>query len=317
MAFCLTLSYLIAHFTPVPSLLNGILDGLLNHGDTVLLELLHQRVVELAVHWRQHTLLADRTIKHLLNSHTAGNTDGLGHGAVTLRVTVLAQGGRPRLLAAVLVLNLELVLQHDEVALAGLKLHLLLERGAESIERVAAGDGLLVGEESDPLQTGDKTGLLLLTGEVGLGLDGCREVSLAAGLGGEDLGSGILPGDGGGEVGGGLVGEESHVDEDLDESGEALVTQSTADDGLALGDVVALLVWGGIAVRVGNKGVTRVDEVWLGSSHQLLTLNLDNLAILVVLGSIAKSEEDTTGRPGELVSQRVVRVLWGWESTAV
>jgi len=253
----------------------------------------------------------------LLNSHTTGNTHSLSHGAVALWIAILAERRRPRLPAAILVLDLKLVLQHDEVTLARLELHLLLQRGAERVERVAAGDDLLVREDPDPLQAGQDASLLLGGVEDRLGLDGSLEVGLTGGLGREDLRRGIFPGDGSVEVLGRLVGEEAHVDEDFDELGETLVAEGAADDGLRLGDVVALLVWGGVAVGVGNEGVAGVNEVWLGGSHEVLGLNLDDLAVLVVLGCVAEGEEDTAGRPGELVSERVVGILWCWETTAV
>lgn len=78
-----------------------------------------------------------------------------------------------------------------------------------------------------------------------------------------------------------------------------------------------LLVGSRISVGVGNKGVAGVDEVGLGSSHQLGAGDLDDLAVLPVLGGVSQRQQDTTGRPGELVAQGVIRSLGGRKATAV
>lgn len=88
----------------------------------------------------------------------------------------------------------------------------------------------------------------------GLGRDGLQELLFAGGRGAEHLLSSLLPGDGLVEEALGLLAEEADVDEDVDELGEALVSHGTTDDGLGLGDVVALLVGGRVAVGVGNEG---------------------------------------------------------------
>lgn len=52
------------------------------------------------------------------------------------------------------------MLEHDHIALSVLVLHLGLERGAESIEEVAARSSLVGGEETDPAEARDDALLL-------------------------------------------------------------------------------------------------------------------------------------------------------------
>ena len=74
-------------------------------------------------------------------------------------------------------LDLEAVLQHHEIALAGRVLHFLLERGAERVEGGAArGDGC-GGEEAEPAEAGEDAGLVVGGGEGGFGGDGGGEVA--------------------------------------------------------------------------------------------------------------------------------------------
>lgn len=144
-------------------------NGLLLHLDAVLLlEFETQRLDNLGAHGSKDTTLADLTVQDLLDSNGARNADELGHGGVALGVTVLGQGGSADFLGTVLVGDAKLVLEHDKIALALLVLHLLLERGTEGVEGVAAGLDLLVGEETDPLETGDDAILLLIVGKLGL-----------------------------------------------------------------------------------------------------------------------------------------------------
>lgn len=123
-------------------------------------------------------LLADGAIEDQLDRNSAGDTDGLGHGGVTVGITVLNKGAGSSLLGAVLVLDTELVLQHDHVPLAGAVLHLALESGAESVEGVTAGGDLLVGEEADPAKAGDEAVARIVVGEGGLGGNGPLQVLL-------------------------------------------------------------------------------------------------------------------------------------------
>ena len=86
---------------------------------------------------------------------------------------------------------------------------------------------------------------------------------------------------------------------------------------MGLGDVVALAVRGRVAIRVGDKGVGRVDKVWFRSGHELATLDVDFLAVGVEAGSVAESEQDATRRPGEFIPERVIGALGGGQAAAV
>ncbi len=185
-------------------------------------------------------LLADSTIKNQLHGNTAGNTDEPSHGGVTTGNTVLAESAGADLLGAVLVLDAELVLEHNQVTLVRAVLHLLLEAGAEGVEGVTAGGDLLVGEDANPAQTGEDTVTLVVVGEGSLGGDGRLEVALRRGSGAEDLLGGFLPADGGAEVVASFIAQEADVNEDLDEFRESLVAEGTTDEGLGLRDVVTL-----------------------------------------------------------------------------
>lgn len=214
-------------------------------------------------------------------------------------------------------LNLELVLEHDEITLTLLELHLLLESGTKGVERVTAGGNLLVREETDPAKATQDTLLILRGVKCGLGDNSLLKVGSAGRLGtNNDLG-GLVPGNGLRESLLSGVVKEANLDQDPDELRESLVSESTSDDGLSLGDVVALLVGGRVSVRVGDEGEAGVDEVGLGGAHQVLGGNIGDLAVLVVSGGVSQGEEDTAGRPGELVSERVARDLGGGETTAV
>lgn len=303
-------------FVCSPQYLTHLQGALLHLNTILLLKSLQERSTDLHGHRGQNTLLGDGTVKDLLDSNTTGNTDQLSHGGVAGRVTVLAQGRGAGLLGAVLVLDLESVLEHDHVALAGLVLHLLLEGGAEGVEGVAAGGDGLVGEEADPAQTGEEAVALLVAGEGGLALDGRGEVLLGGRGGTQHLGGGLLPGDGAVEDGVGLVLQEAGVDEDLDHLGEALVAEGTADDGLGLGDLVALAEGSRVTVGVADEGEAGVDEVGLGGGHQVRAVDADDLAILVDLGGVAEGEQHTAAGPRELVAQRVVGGLGGGKTTA-
>jgi hypothetical protein len=86
---------------------------------------------------------------------------------------------------------------------------------------------------------------------------------------------------------------------------------------VGLGDVVTLLVRGGVTVRVADKSKGRVDGDGLGRVHEVVARVLDNLAVLVEFGVVLEGEEDSAGGPGELVTERVVGGLGGGESAAV
>lgn len=78
-------------------------------------------------------------------------------------------------LGAVLVLDLELVLEHDHVPLALLVLHLGLERRAQRVEEVAARRDGLGREEADPAQARDDALLFRGGGERDEGGDAGEE----------------------------------------------------------------------------------------------------------------------------------------------
>jgi len=106
--------------------------------------------------------------RNLLDSDTTWNTDQLGHRRVSLWITILNQGRCSGLLATILVLNLKLLLKHDEVTLALLELHLLLKGRAESVKGVASWDDFLTREDTDPSQSTLDYLLLFRILEVGL-----------------------------------------------------------------------------------------------------------------------------------------------------
>src|SRR5690606_18604904 len=160
---------------------------------------------------------------------------------------------------------------------------------------------LRLGRENSLLLDGGDEILLLLAGEVENLCESGFPGKIAAGL----------------EVVLLLIREEANVDENLDKLGETLVPEGATDNSLRLGDVVAFLVWGRVAIGVGNESISRVDEVGLGSLHEFRSVNLDNLAVLVELCTVAESEEDAAGGPRELVSKRVVAVFGGRETTTV
>ena len=230
-------------------------DNLLLAEDAVLLlEFLDQRLVDLAVHGSENTLLGQSSVQDLLDSDRAWDADELGHGRVAAGVgaTVLDKSRSSRLFGSVLQLDLELVLQDDDITLSLTVLHLLLERGAEGIQGVSTGDGLLVREETEPSEATQDVVALLVILEVCLGGDGVDESLLIRRRSTDDSLGSLLPGDRVLAAALLLVAQETNVDKDLDEFREAGVSQSTADDSLGLGDVVTLLVRGRISVGVRN-----------------------------------------------------------------
>lgn len=103
-------------------------------------------------------------------TNCARDTDEAAHGEGTSRAngrTVFGEGGSQSLAGAVLVLNLEFVLEelkamvlvgfqsrfarrtYNEVTLALLEAHLLNEKRAESVQGVAVGGNLGVGEDTN------------------------------------------------------------------------------------------------------------------------------------------------------------------------
>lgn len=71
-----------------------------------------------------------------------------------------------------------------------------------------------------------------------------------------------------------------------------------------------------VTVTVGNEvEANKTSIVGLGGVHKVKTRDLNNLAVLDVLGIILESEKDTTAAPAELVAQRIIRVLWCGQTT--
>lgn len=105
----------------------------------------------------EDALLRDLAIEDELDGDTARNTDQASHGRrSTSRRTVGLEGRRERLDLAVGTLDDELVLEHDEVALARGVGALLVERGAERVEQVATGRHLGRREEAELAQLRDE-----------------------------------------------------------------------------------------------------------------------------------------------------------------
>jgi hypothetical protein len=226
------------------------------------------------------------------------------------------------------------VLQEHEIPLALLHGKVLLERGTQRVEQVAARVRLLgLGHETELLELGDQDLLLVA-------LERLERLELFDdGLGGrldaERLGHDVCPcrllfiG----QVFLGRVVEETDLDPAEDDRGKVAVSEGTSDDGLRLGNVIELSegrrVSVGVALEVVCGGET---VVWLGDgpaddisaitegnsrySHQVLALDNDLLSVLQVLGSVPEREQDTSCGPRELVTKRIVRVLRGHETTA-
>lgn len=151
------------------------------------------------------------------------------------------------------------MLEHDHVALLRTVLHLGFEGGAEGVEEVVAGgDGLGLGEESDPPQAGEDTFLLGLGRERSLLLDRGDEGSFVGRRSSEGLGGDLGPRKTLGslrEVVDGRFVEETSVDESLDEFGESLVTKGSTNNSLGFRDLVSLSEGSRIAVGVSDKGL--------------------------------------------------------------
>jgi hypothetical protein len=110
--------------------------------------------------------------------------------------------------------------------------------------------------------------------------------------------------------------KEAHLDPSSDNSREASVTHGTTDNVVGLGDVVELTVNGAVTVGVADKVVRRGEVVRLGGAHELLSGNLNSLAVLDELGVVLESEEDTARRPAEAVAKSVVGIDRSSETTA-
>lgn len=262
-------------------------------------------------------LLVNCTVKYKLDSDSARNTDQLGHSRVATRSTVFAESASPGLSGAILVFDTELVLQHDEISLVRGVLHLLLELGTQSVERVATGRNLLIREETDPSETRKDTIVIIAAGKSSLGRNGGLQSLLVRRSRTEDLLGGLLPGNRRLEEIGGLIAQETDINQDLNHLWESLVPQGTADDCLGFGDIVTFTEWGRVTVWVCNECKTRIDVVRLSSGHEVRAGNANFLALLIKLGGVSESQKHTAARPGELVTQWVVRAFGSRETSAV
>lgn len=211
---------------PQPFLRNN--DFLLAEDAVLVLQLPDERLVDTAGQGRQHAALGQRAGQHLLHGDGARHADQARHGRVAAGrgAAVGAQRRRARLPRAVGQLDAEAVLQHNQVALARLELHLALERRAQRVERVAARRRRLgPRQEAQPAQARQDTRLFVRVPEAGLLRDGRDEVRLGRRRRPDDLPGRLVPGQSRLEEG--LLGvvQEADVDEDLDEFGEAGVAQ--------------------------------------------------------------------------------------------
>jgi len=84
--------------------------------------------------------------------------------------------------------------------------------------------------------------------------------------------------------------QPSEVDESFDEFGEALVAQSTTNNGLSLWDVVVLFEGGRVAIGISNKRECGSDVIRLSVGHELLTSDGNLLVGSEVRGGVKKSQ---------------------------
>ena len=107
----------------------------------------------------------------------------------------------------------------------------------------------------------------------------------------EDFGGGVFPGYG--FIGGleevlGILGEETHIDEDADEFGKALVAQGATYYGAGFGNGVLFFERGRVSVGVGDEGKACVaSRVRFRGGHEPFAGNFASLAILKESGIIA------------------------------
>ena len=96
--------------------------------------------------------------------------------------------------------------------------------------------------------------------------------------------------------------QESKLNKSLNESRESLVSKSSTNDGLSFRNEVLLLEGGGVSVGVSDEGEGGGDEVGLGVSHQVLSVDFDELSLRIQSSRVEEGEENTAGRPREFVS---------------
>lgn len=153
------------------------LQNLLVADNTLGLNALDQGIIDLCRHGGKDTGRVDNTVQNQLGSDTAGHADQASHGGGALGVAVLEHGGGAGLAGTVLELDLELVLEHDHVALALGVHHLVLEGGAKGVEVVAAAVDGCLGEHAQPLHALDDA-LDLVALDRRLFLDDLNEVTI-------------------------------------------------------------------------------------------------------------------------------------------
>lgn len=111
--------------------------------------------------------------------------------------------------------------------------------------------------------------------------------------------------------------QESQLDKRLDESRESLVPQSSPNDRSGLGNLVLLPEGRRITVGVRDERERGGDKVVVGVRHEVLARDLDERAVFVQASRVSEGEKNSTRRPGELVSERVVGGFGGREPSAV
>ena len=214
-------------------------------------------------------------------------------------------------------LDTKLVLKHDKVPLSGAVLHLLLEFSTQSIERGSTWSDLVIGEETNPAKTSKDTTTFFAAGKGSLGSNGRLEVTNGRRRHAEDLLRGLLPGDRGVQEVSRLIAQKANIDYGLDHLRESLVTEGTTDDCLGFGNSVTFTERCRVTVRVCNEGETGINVVGLCGAHQVRASNTDNLSILVELGIVAESKENTTAGPGEFITQWIIRIFSSRKSSTV
>lgn len=113
---------------------------------------------------RTHTRARNAAVQDAVDGDTARHTDGLGHGGVATDLAVSLESAGQGLERAVGVLDLKLVLKHDEVDLVRSESELLLEKGTQGVEHVATGGDLPVREQAERAELRDDERAVLLEG---------------------------------------------------------------------------------------------------------------------------------------------------------
>lgn len=97
--------------------------------------------------------------------------------------------------------------------------------------------------------------------------------------------------------------KETDINKHPHEFRKTLESQSPSDDSGGFRDGVALFIWSGVTVGVGNEGKAGVGGVVLfRCAHELRTGDVDDFIILIVFGGVAEGEKDATAGPGEFIA---------------